>query len=193
MYTLPEYVTVNSKEYKIRNRADYRTILGVIDVLNDPELTKLERVVSALIIFYDGIDDVDTVFDAFDDIQEAIKSMFSFISCGDDEQIGVTMPVKLIDWQQDEKLIISAINRVANTEVRSLEYLHWWTFIGYYMAIGDCPLSQIVSIRDKIYRHKKLEKYEEKFRRENPQYFRWKTQDEEGKKFIEQVWNRKGD
>jgi len=48
-----------------------------------------------------------------------------------------------------------------------LQYLHWWTFFSYYMEIGEGLFSQVVSIRSKKAQHKKLEKYEQEFYREN--------------------------
>lgn len=190
MYELPVTVTVNETEYQIRNKADYRTVLGVIDLLNDPELTNEERVISALVVFYDGFTDADDIILTFrNNLSAAIEAMMNFIGCEDeDTQSGSN--IKLIDWKQDEKLIISGINSVARTEVRALEYLHWWTFISYYMAIGEGPLSTVVSIRSKIAKGKKLDKAEKEFRRENPSYFRWKNQEIEERNFIESIWNK---
>ena len=99
--------------------------------------------------------------------------MFDFFNCGRSQSIGKKMNHKLIDWEQDSQIICSAINKVANKEVRAEPYIHWWTFMGYYSAVGESLLSTIVSIRDKIVRGKKLEKHERIFRQENPEYFIW--------------------
>lgn len=189
MYDLPVTVEVGGTEYAIRNKADYRTILDALIVCNDPELTQQERTISALIIFYEGIDDIETLFNTFlGKEEEACSAMGRFISCGEEEDLGYKTNVKLIDWQQDEKLIVSAVNNVAGTEIRALPYLHWWTFISYYLAIGECSLSTVVGIRDKIAHGKKLEKYEQEFRRNNPQYFRWKNQELEEKAMLDSIW-----
>lgn len=189
MYELPITVKINETEYPIRNKADYRTILGVIDLLNDPELTNEERVVSALIVFYDNLTEVDDIVLMFgNNLQEAIQSMMNFIGCGEDDTNQSN--IKLIDWKQDEKLIIAGINNVAKTEVRALEYLHWWTFISYYMSIGEGPLSTVVSIRNKLAKGKKLDSAEREFRRENPSYFIWKDKEIEDRNLIESVWNK---
>lgn len=191
MYELPKTVEVAGKSYKIRNNADYRTIIGVIDVCEDPELTQEEKTVSAFIIFYEDINDYEDIFKIFNtDAEEAIRAMMRFISYNYDDEFCYAPNVKLIDWVQDESLIISGVNSVAKTEVRSLEYLHWWTFLSYYMAIGEGPLSTVVSIRNKLSKGKKLEKYEQEFRRENPAYFRWKNKEIEDHNFIESVWNK---
>jgi hypothetical protein len=47
-------------------------------------------------------------------------------------------------------------------------FTHWWDFVGAYQEIGsDCTFSNIVSIRNKKIRGKRLEKWEEEFYREN--------------------------
>ena len=98
------------------------------------------------------------------DMQEAMEYLVAFISCGEND----TKPgPKLLDWEQDAKAIIADVNKVAGREIRSLPYLHWWTFLAYFQAIGEGQLSTIVSIRDKLRRGKKLEKWEQDFYREN--------------------------
>lgn len=67
--------------------------------------------------------------------------------------------------------------------------------MGYYLAIGECPLSTIVNIRDKIVRGKKLEKWEQDFKLNNPEYFNWNfksVEEEELDNYIRELWN-KGD
>ena len=190
MYELPTSVEVNNQIFNIRNGADYRTILAVIDLCQDVELTQEERMVSALLVFYEGLSDVDDIDLFGENLDEAISAMMNFISCNKDEEIGAKSNHKLIDWVQDEKLIVSAINNVAKTEIRALPYLHWWTFISYYMSIGECTLSTVVGIRDKVARGKKLEKYEQEFKRENPQYFRWKNDELEADNLLATIWNQ---
>ena len=192
MYTLPITVNVDGKEYSIRNKADYRTILGVIDVCTDPELTQEERTLSAFIVFFDGLDTIEDIFYEFGTaelLEEALHQVMRFINLNDDDSTSTINKVKLIDWQQDENLIISAVNNVAKTEVRALEYLHWWTFISYYMSIGESALSNVVAIRHKIAKGKPLEKFEQEFKRENPQYFMWKRKIAEEHNLIDSIWN----
>lgn len=72
-----------------------------------------------------------------------------------------------MDWEQDFKYIVAPINRVTGTEIRSIEYMHWWTFIAAYYEIGDCTFAQIVRIRDKKARGKPLDKTEQDWYRKN--------------------------
>ena len=48
-----------------------------------------------------------------------------------------------------------------------MTYLHWWSFLSAYMGIGDCLFAQVVAIRDKKARGKKLDKADREFYRRN--------------------------
>lgn len=191
MFEIPTSVVIDETEYPITDRGDFRVILDCFQALEDEELTKHERILSALLIFYDNLTDVRDLV-TFPDIKEAVRQMFVFFNCGQDESIGAVHSYKLIDWKQDEQLIASAVNAVVGKDIRFEKYVHWWTFMSYYTAIGESPLSNIISIRHKIVKGKKLEKYEREFRRENPQYFRWNkssVEQKEAEDWVRQVWN----
>ena len=189
MYTLPTTVKIRDNDFKIRNKGDFRMVLDCFNALQDANLTQQERVISSLIIFYDDVhsyEDLCVLFKDDEDLKLAIEKMYDFFNCNQKE-VGAKQNYKLIDWDNDSQIICSAINNVANIEIRSLEYLHWWTFMGYYISIGESVLSTVVSIRHKIATGKKLEKYEKDFRKDNPNYFnfdyRTREQREEDAKF----------
>lgn len=169
MYELPTSVKVNNQEYAIREQGDFRMVLDCFTALNDFELDKEERIVSSLIIFYKDFKTIEDVANC-DCLEQLAKEMMKFFNCGQDDTSSRSN-FRLVDWEKDSNLICSAVNKVAGKEVRAEKYIHWWTFIGYYMSIGQSPLSTIVSIRSKIARQEKLEKYEKRFKYENPQYF----------------------
>lgn len=189
MYTLPTTVKIRDNDFKIRNKGDFRMVLDCFNALQDANLTQQERVISSLIIFYDDVhsyEDLCVLFKDDEDLKLAIEKMYNFFNCNQKE-VGAKQNYKLIDWDNDSQIICSAINNVANIEIRSLEYLHWWTFMGYYISIGESVLSTVVSIRHKIATGKKLEKYEKDFKKDNPNYFnfdyRTSEQREEDAKF----------
>lgn len=159
IYDLPTSVTIGETEYAIRNQGDYRVILDCIIALNDVDLTDEQKIQCALYIFYENIEDIG-------DIDNAVKEMFRFINYGEEETDNGNRP-QLMDWEQDFKHIISPVNRVLGSDIRSLSYLHWWSFLGGYMEIGECVFSTIVAIRNKLQRGKKLESWEKDFYREN--------------------------
>ena len=171
MYELQTSVEVNGASFGIRNKGDFRMVLDCFRALNDPELTPLERLYACLIIFYEDFNSPDDVIDQNEQIEGLQQAMFTFFNCGDTQVSSNTNNKKLVDWEKDSNLIIPAINTVAHTEVRALPYLHWWTFFGYYMSIGESLFTTVVSIRKKQATKEKLEKYEKQFVQDNPDYF----------------------
>ena len=190
MYSLPTSVQIGQVSFNIRNQGDYRVILDCFQALNDDELTKEEKIFNCLFIFYEDFYDLDDLPKDSETLNQCVLEMFKFFNQNEELQSN-THDVRLLDWDSDSNLIASAINKVANQEIRSLEYLHWWTFLGYYIAIGECPLSHIVGIRSKIANNQKLEDHEKKFKQENPQYFNIDMRSAEQKEaddYIRKLW-----
>ena len=192
MYDLPVALQIGEQSFTIRNRGDYRMVIDCFICLDDIDLTEQERIMACLIIFYEDINDIDDI-GLLPDVEEAVKKMFWFFNAGQPEYKNEKKSPKLIDWDNDSMLICSAVNNVAGKEIRALEYLHWWTFMAYYMAVNESFLSNIINIRSKIANGKKLEKYEKTFQNENPQYFMmdFRTAEEkEADKFIRSLWGQ---
>ena len=158
MYDLPtSIITEDGDVYKIRNGGDYRMVLDCLGVLEDEELKPLERIYAGLIIFYENFNDLQSILDLDDEVVSSLlEKMFDFFNLNEPQDDTEIEKPKLVDWQTDSTLIISAINNIAGKEIRAEKYLHWWTFIGYYMAIGECSLSTVIGIRDKMAKNKKL-------------------------------------
>ena len=159
-YDLPLAVTIDGKQFNIRERCDYRIVLKCINALNDNELSDEQKLQCALIIFYED-------YDLIQDLQTAVNEMFRIISYDDTGSSDQQRPA-LMDWEKDFKQIAPPISRILGYDVRMPgKYTHWWTFMGGYMEIGECTFATIVSIRAKKQKGKKLEKWEEDFYREN--------------------------
>lgn len=193
-YELPISITIGGNSYPIRRKGDYRIILDCFIALNDSELSELERVYSSLIIFYDGFNSPEELSEAFgDNMSEAIEAMYTFFNCGEDEPTGTKVNFNVFDWDTDSQLVCSAVNDVAHTEIRLLDYLHWWTFYSYYMAIsGECLFSTVVSLRTKIAKGEKKEKWENKFIEDNPKYFNrdYRTADKQAlDEYVKSLWS----
>lgn len=169
IYDLPTSVEVCGVEYEIRS--DYRAVLDICIALSDPELTNKEKAYVALWIFYPAVEGYKDengaeVIMPPQHYEEALQRCYWFIDCGNDEEDKTNSP-RLVDWEGDFQYIVSPINRVMGGEIRSIKYLHWWTFIAAYMEIGECLFSQIVNIRSKLTRHKTLDKTEREWYRRN--------------------------
>ena len=194
MYDLPtSIITEDGDVYKIRNGGDYRMVLDCLGVLEDEELKPLERIYAGLIIFYENFNDLQSILDLDDEVVSSLlEKMFDFFNLNEPQDDTEIEKPKLVDRQTDSTLIISAINNIAGKEIRAEKYLHWWTFIGYYMAIGECSLSTVIGIRDKMAKNKKLENYEKEFKANNPKYFKMDLRTKSQKisdEWARSVWN----
>ena len=193
MYELPTTVNINDTIYTIRNKGDFRMVLDCFQVLNDIELPENERILACLIIFYEDFNEIESVLSLEEDeLKPLADNAFLFFNCGQKHAPGETN-YKTIDWEQDAQLISSAVNNVAGKEIRAEQYLHWWTFMGYFSAVGESSLSTVVGIRNKIAKGKPLEKYERQFKLDNPQYFNWDMRtlkQREDDELLNQLWNK---
>ena len=190
MYELPTSVVVDGKEYNIRCAGDYRMVLDCFSALNDIEMGEDYRILASLIIFYEDFNDIDDFPDDKDIMRSLAEEMMLFFNCGTKED--KRNDPKLIDWEKDSNIIVAAVNNVAGKEVRAEKYLHWWTFVGYYMSIGESVLSTVVGIRNKIIRNKKLEKWEKEYKAEHANYFEWNSktaEDRELDNLVHELWN----
>ena len=160
MYELPEVLEVNGVEHPIRT--DYRDILHIMYALNDPNLTDSEK---AYVCLYDLYEDFNEI--ASEDYEAAFKAASVFLDCGQKDRRDVPTRKRMVDFEQDERLLIAAVNRAAGFEVRAVEYMHWWTFMGLFMEIGECTYSTVLTIRSKKARGKSLEKWEQEFYQNN--------------------------
>lgn len=155
LWELPKSAVIGGKEYEIRT--DFRKILQIIEGLNNPDTPEWIRWHIAIGSFF-----VEKI--PAEHSREAMDYLANFISY--QEQESKPGPI-LMDWNQDAKEIVSDVNKVAGQEIRAMPYLHWWTFLSYFHAIGEGQFSTIVSIRDKMRKGKQLEKWEKEFYRDN--------------------------
>lgn len=154
---LPASIEIDGMKYAIRT--DYRDILTICQAFNDPDLSADEKWLTALQIFYKDKVPNDT--------EKAAKGIVWFMNCGKEEIEQREEEKPVYDWEQDEQIIFSAVNKVAGHEVRADQYMHWWTFMGLFQEVGESMFATVVNIRNKKRKHKKLEKHEQDFYKEN--------------------------
>ena len=155
---MPTSLTIGEVDYRIRY--NWRAVLDVIVACSDPELDEAGKAFCMLQIIY-----LDWEMIPPELFGEACDKACEFIDCGQKTD-GKPKP-KLIDWEQDAAIIIPEINKVAGKEVRMDPDIHWWTFFGWFMGIGEGQLSTLVSVRDKLRRGKKLEEWERRYYQDN--------------------------
>lgn len=158
VWELPTSIVVGGIKYDIRT--DFRAILDILKTFNDPEFENDEKWIVALTILYIDFDEMPP-----QDYEEAREKAIEFIDMGIKDD-GKKKP-HVMDWEHDAQVIIPSVNRVLGKEIRAMQYLHWWTFLGTYMEIGESLFSQILNIRIKNAKGKKLDDWERDFYREN--------------------------
>lgn len=151
MLYLPKTLTVDGKAYAIRS--DFRVALTIFEAYGDPALTPRQKAQTALACLYKELPD---------NIAAAYERAVWFLDGGDMPK-SKQAPVRMMDWEQDEALIFPAVNKAAGYEVREAAYLHWWSFLGLFNEIGEGLYSQVMHIRQKLGKGKKLESWERDF------------------------------
>lgn len=167
-WDLPVCVEIGGETFHVC--ADFRDVLEVIGELDDANQPYLLRIRVAMELFYESFDIIPR-----ERYGEAVEQMMRFINCGEEETDKAPRP-RLIDWEQDQLLIVADINKTAGTEIRALPFLHWWTFLAYFSAIGEGRLSAVVGIRDKLRTGRQLDEWERKYYREHNAEVTLKTQ-----------------
>ena len=161
-YELPTSLNISGVDFSIRT--DFRVIIDILIAMNDPELDEQVKAVVMLQILFEDWQSIPP-----EHLTEACQKACEFIDCGQADDNPNKPKPRLMDWEQDGDMIVPAVNKVAGTEVRAVSYMHWWTFFGYFMEIGDGLFSSVLNIRYKKSHGKKLEKWEKEFYRENKQ------------------------
>lgn len=152
--TLPESLCVNGKMYAIRT--DFRYIIRINMAFNDPELENEEKVYICLFVLYEDYDDMPK-----EDYEAAFAAALEFIDHG--VKSNDKNPPRLMDWEHDEDIIFAAVNKIAGFETRSVDHLHWWTFVGYFMEMTEGVFPRILGLRLKKAKGKPLEKWEREY------------------------------
>lgn len=165
-WKLPTTLRVGGKDYEIRT--DYRAVLDILIAMNDTDIyagmneqeKNTEQSMTMLQILYLDFDSIPPQH-----WKEAAEQAIEFIDSGFSSD-NKPKP-RLMDWNQDAPILIPAVNKVAGKDIRAEEYMHWWTFLGLFMEIGESTFATVVGLRDKKKRGKKLEKWEQEFYKNN--------------------------
>lgn len=157
VWKLPTSLNIGGVDFRIRT--DFRDILNILRAFNDPVLLDWMKVNCMLVILFPDWKSIPE-----ENVMEAVKKGKEFIDYGKEK----TSSMKTMDWEQDARMIVSEINKLSHLQdIRHVDYMHWWTFLGYYMGIGEGLFSQVVNIRTKRLQGKKLEKWELEFYKKN--------------------------
>ena len=157
MFSLPDTVLFNESEYRVRT--DFRVILEIFVMLDDPDLTDADKTEALLRMFY---------VERPSDVEDAIRAFSEFVDPRGSGNSKKSSSQHLISWQQDFDLMVAPINHILGAECRALPDLHWHTFLAAYLEIPpDSVFARVLRIREKLRSGKKLEKYERTWYRNN--------------------------
>lgn len=154
LWELPRRLSIGGREVEID--PDFRTVLQIFRHFQNEELPEFLRWEVALRLFYR--EEIPA-----QQRREAMEQLAQFVTCGRPGKPGP----RLLDWEHDAMAIVADVNRVAGREIRELEFVHWWTFLSWFHAIGEGQLSSLVELRRKLARGEKLEEHQRQFYREN--------------------------
>ncbi|MBO5049449.1 MAG: hypothetical protein J6C41_03355 [Oscillospiraceae bacterium] len=155
-WKLPKTAVFGGKTYDLHT--DFREILEIFRYFSDPDLPDCFKWQIALALFYEQKLPAEQE-------QAAMEYLTLFLSGG--RQAPTEGGPRLLDWEQDAPLIIADVNKVSGLEIRAEPYIHWWTFLSWFHAIGEGRLSTVVGIREKRNKGEKLESWEKRFYEEN--------------------------
>ena len=153
-WTLPTQAALGGGAYAIRT--DYRDILELLRWLGgqaDPALDQAERWYVAMGLFYPEFAAMPQEV-----WPRATEFLTEFLAAG--HRAAPKRGPPLMGGQEDGPLIAAGISRAAGQDVRTLPYLHWWSFLALFDAIGEGSFATVVAIRDKLRRGKRLENWE---------------------------------
>lgn len=128
-WALPTELKIGDEMYPIRT--DYRAILDILRAQSDEELTDQEKTQVLFEILF-----LDPQNIPRKNLEEACKKAVEFIDCGIKDD-GRKKP-RLMDWEQDAAIIAPAISNVVGKDIRSVDYMHWWSFMGAYRIVCEC-------------------------------------------------------
>lgn len=171
-WSLPTTIEIFDKEYKIRDKCDYRVILDVIEALNDEQEEQDYCMHCAMFIFFENPEELPDPLTAntaeeIAIIQECMNEITRIINCGKIDNDNENKP-KMMDWGHDFSNIAAPVSRVLGYSVRdNKNYTHWYDFVGAYGEIGDCYWSQVMNIRNKKIKGKKLDENDREFYKEH--------------------------
>ena len=154
IFELPDAVTVDGVSYKIRT--DFRVILEIFIMLDDPDLTDADRTEALLRMFY---------LERPENTEAAVEAFANFAN---PRRGSSKHDARLICWEQDFPLMVAPVNHILGCECRALPELHWQSFLAAYLEIPpESVFARVLRIREKLRTGKKLEKYERTWYRKN--------------------------
>ena len=177
-FCLQNEIEISGRPYPVRS--DFRTILEIFVMLDDPDLTDADKTEALLRMFY---------VNRPEDPKAALQAFTNFVDPRHSQKGERKKRSPLIDWQQDFDLMVAPINHILGFECRTADYLHWHTFLAAYLEIPpESVFARVLRIREKLRTGKKLEKYERSWYSKNRDLVHLKTKFSKAEEAILSEW-----
>ena len=121
---------------------DFRIGVQVSLIQDDPELDDIEKILLTQDLIFAG--------DLPDD-PEVIKECVNFFINGwyQDRHVDKHVKVKTSDFNVDQWRIYSAFLTQYQIDLNSIEFLHYWVFMGLLSTLDECAYTRVLDIRSK--------------------------------------------
>lgn len=132
----PEYAEINGKKYKINT--SYKVALKCLDVINDSDITDLERALAVVFLLFEFIPEND------EDIALLLEKAKIYLECGESKENQEDIK-KDMDYKKDWKYIVPSFESDYHIDLSKTD-LHFWQF--YYLLTGLTDKSMLSRVRD---------------------------------------------
>ena len=177
-FSLSDSVTISGTEYLVRT--DFRTILEIFVMLDDPDLTDADKTEALLRMFF---------IERPSDPEAALQAFTDFVDPRGSQKAERKKHAPLLDWQQDFNLMVAPVNHILGFECRAADYLHWHTFLAAYLEIPpESVFARVLRIREKLRSGKKLEKYERSWYGKNRDLVHLRTKFSKAEEELIDAW-----
>ena len=144
IHKLPEAVQIGNETIEINS--SYRAGILLEQIMNDKELSDLDKISEALFLFY-GPSGMDG------DINAKIEQLLWFYSCGSSgseskKETGGKVQKRIYDFVYDADYIYAAFLSQYRIDLQVEHDMHWWKFMALFRALdANNEICRIMQIR----------------------------------------------
>ena len=125
---------------------DFRTSMLFEMLMQDKKISKKNKVIQAIKLYYPNIEQIT-------EFEKAIEDMLWFYRCGKElansnRSTGKNRNKQVYSYEFDDNYIYSAFLQQYNIDLQDIEYLHWWKFRAMFDGLSkDTKIIEIMGYR----------------------------------------------
>lgn len=124
---------------------DFRIGVQICLIQDDLEMTKIEKAVQTAKLLFD-----EEVPSDADDIEECVA--FFLNGWFHDNETEKKERRRMMDFDVDQWRIYSAFLSQYRIDLDSIEYMHFWKFMGLLSSLQECAYTRVIDIRQRKFR-----------------------------------------